>query len=99
MFGQTKFYYEHLIFSIHIHAVLFLFLMIFVGGGIALGFWKYALIATLVMFIVYFIISLKTVYRQGIFKTLFKSVILFILYSISFMTILTITSAIKFALS
>ncbi len=99
MFGQTKYYYEHLIFSIHIHAVLFLFLIIFVGGGIALGFWKYALIATFSVFIVYSIIALKVVYRQGIFKTLFKSVILFILYLISFMTVLTITSAIKFALS
>ena len=99
MFGQTKFYYEHLIFSIHIHAVIFLFLMIFVGGGIALGFWKYALIGTLLVFIVYVIISLKTVYRQGIFKTLFKSVILFALYFISFMTVLILTSAIKFALS
>ena len=99
MFGQTKYYYEHLIFSIHIHAVLFLFLIIFVGGGIALGFWKYALIGTFLVFIVYSIIALKTVYRQGIFKTLFKSVILFFLYFISFMTVLTITSAIKFALS
>jgi len=99
MFGQTKYYYEHLIFSIHIHAVLFLFLIIFVGGGIALRFWKYALIGTFLAFIVYSIIALKVVYRQGIFKTLFKSAILFILYVISFMTVLTITSAIKFALS
>ena len=99
MFGQTKFYYEHLIFSIHIHAVLFLFLIIFVGGGIVLGFWKYALMGTLLMFIIYIIISLKTVYRQGIFKTLFKSVILFALYFVSFMTVLILTSAIKFALS
>ena len=99
MFGQTKFYYEHLIFSIHIHAVLFLFLMIFVGGGIILGFWKFALIATSIVFVIYFIVSLKTVYRQGIFKTLFKSIIFFILYLFSFMIILTITSAIKFAIS
>jgi len=99
LFGQTKFYYEHLIFSIHIHAVLFLFLTIFVGGGIALGFWKYALIVTFLAFIIYVVISLKTVYRQGILKTLFKSVILFALYSVSFFTVLIITSAIKFALS
>ena len=97
--GHTRYYYEHLIFSIHIHAVFFLVLMIFVGGGILLGFGKQAALITLIGFFVYFIISLKTVYRQGIFKTLFKSVILFILYLISFMTVLSITSAIKFALS
>ena len=98
-FGHTRFYYEHLIFSIHIHAVFFLMLMIFVGAGILLGFGKQAASITLIGFFIYFIISLKTVYRQGIFKTLFKSVILFFLYLISFMTVLSITSAIKFALS
>ena len=97
--GHTRYYYEHLIFSIHIHAVFFLMLSIFVGGGIALGFWKIALIGTMLGFFLYFIISLKVVYRQGILKTLFKSVILFFLYSISFMTVLSITGAIKFALS
>jgi hypothetical protein len=98
-FGHTRFYYEHLIFSIHIHAVFFLMLMIFVGGGILLGFGKQAATITLIGFFVYFIISLKTVYRQGILKTLFKAVILFILYFFSFVTILSLTSAIKFALS
>jgi hypothetical protein len=74
-------------------------LIIFVGGGILLGFWKIALVATMLGFFLYFIISLKVVYRQGILKTLFKSVILFFLYIISFMTVLTFTGAIKFALS
>lgn len=97
--GHTRFYYEHLIFSIHIHAVFFLMLMIFVGGGILLGFGRQAASITLIGFFVYFIISLKIVYRQGILKTFFKSFILFILYFISFMTVLSITSAIKFALS
>ena len=98
-FGHTRFYYEHLIFSIHIHAVFFLMLMIFVGGGILLGFGRQAAIITLIGFFIYFIVSLKAVYRQGMFKTLFKSVILFILYFFSFVTILSLTSAIKFALS
>jgi Protein of unknown function (DUF3667) len=99
MIGHTRYYYEHLIFSIHIHAVFFLMLIIFVGGGILLGFWKIALVATMLGFFLYFIISLKVVYRQGILKTLFKSMILFFLYIISFMTVLTFTGAIKFALS
>ncbi len=97
--GHTRYYYEHLIFSIHIHAVFFLMLIIFVGGGIVLSLWKIALIATMLGFFLYFIISLKVVYRQGILKTLFKSVILFLLYFMSFVTILSLTGTIKFALS
>lgn len=97
--GHTRYYYEHLIFSIHIHAVFFLMLIIFVGGGIVLGLWKIAFfIVTMLGFFLYFIISLKVVYRQGIFKTLFKSLILFVLYFISFLMVMSLTSAIKFAL-
>lgn len=99
MAGHTRYYYEHLIFSIHIHSVFFLMLLIFVGGGILLGYWKIALILTMLGFFLYFIISLKTVYRQGWIKTLFKSVILFNLYIISFIFILSITGAFKFATS
>jgi Protein of unknown function (DUF3667) len=98
-FGHTRYYYEHLIFSIHIHAVFFLMLMIFVGGGIILGFGGQAALATVIGFLVYFIVSLKTVYRQGILKTLFKSVILFFMYVTSFFMILTFTGIFKFALS
>jgi hypothetical protein len=99
MAGHTRYYYEHLIFSIHIHSVLFLVLIIFVGGGVALGYWKEAILFTMVGFFVYFVVSLKTVYRQGILKTIFKSLILFFLYVVSFFTILSITGAIKFAIS
>jgi Protein of unknown function (DUF3667) len=98
-FGQTRYYYEHLIFSIHIHAVFFLMLMIFVGGGILLGFGGQAALITLIGFFIYFIVSLKTVYRQGILKTLFKSVILFFMYVTTFILILTFTGIFKFALS
>ena len=97
--GHTRYYYEHLIFSIHIHAVFFLVLMIFVGGGIFFGYGRQASSITLIGFLVYFIMSLKTVYRQGILKTLFKSVILFFMYITSFLLILTFTGIFKFALS
>ncbi|MEA5429580.1 DUF3667 domain-containing protein [Arcicella lustrica] len=97
--GHTRYYYEHLIFSIHIHSVLFLMIVIFVGGGVFFGYWKEALSATMLGFIIYFIVALKVVYRQRLFKTIFKSFILFFLYIISFFTILSITGAIKFALS
>jgi hypothetical protein len=97
--GHTRYYYEHLIFSIHIHAVFFLMLMIFVGGGILLGFGGKAALITVIGFFIYFIVSLKTVYRQGILKTLFKSFILFFMYITTFILILTFTSIFKFALS
>lgn len=97
--GHTRYYYEHLIFSIHIHSVMFLMIVIFVGGGIFLGYWRQALTATMFGFALYFIVALKVVYRQRVVKTIFKSFILFFLYIISFFTILSITGAIKFALS
>ena len=97
--GQTRYYYEHLIFSIHIHAIFFLMILIFVGGGIALGFPKGAFTFTMLSFFLYFIISLKTVYRQGVLKTLLKSVILFFMYVTTFFLLITLVGAVKFALA
>ncbi|MDZ7898241.1 MAG: DUF3667 domain-containing protein [Arcicella sp.] len=99
MAGQTRYYYEHLIFSIHIHAIFFLMILIFVGGGMAIGFPGSTLAITMLGFFLYFIISLKTVYRQGILKTLLKSVILFFMYSMTFMMVLIFTGAFKFAMA
>jgi hypothetical protein len=99
MAGQTRYYYEHLIFSIHIHAIFFLMILIFVGGGMAIGFPETTLIVTMLGFFLYFIISLKTVYRQGILKTLVKSVILFFMYITTFIMVLTFTGVFKFALA
>ena len=97
--GQTRYYYEHLIFSIHIHAIFFLMILIFVGGGIALGFPKGAFTFTMLAFFLYFIISLKTVYRQGILKTLLKSGILFFMYVTTVVLLISLVGAIKFALA
>ena len=99
MAGQTRYYYEHLIFSIHIHAIFFLMILIFVGGGMALGFPGSTLTITMLGFFLYFIISLKTVYRQGILKTLVKSVILFFMYITTFFTLITLVGVFKFALA
>ncbi len=96
--GHTRYYYEHLIFSIHIHSVLFLMVVFVVGGGVLLGYWNYAVQLTMIGFFVYFIVALKVVYRQRLFKTIFKSLILFFMYVISFISILSITGAIKFAM-
>jgi Protein of unknown function (DUF3667) len=99
MAGQTRYYYEHLIFSIHIHAIFFLMILIFVGGGMAIGFPGSTLTITMLGFFLYFIISLKTVYRQGILKTLVKSMILFFMYVMTFIMVLTFTGVFKFALA
>lgn len=99
MAGQTRYYYEHLIFSIHIHAIFFLMILIFVGLGMALGFPSSTLTLTMLGFFLYFIISLKTVYRQGIMKTLVKSVILFFMYITTFFLLITMVGFVKFALA
>jgi Protein of unknown function (DUF3667) len=99
MAGQTRYYYEHLIFSIHIHAIFFLMILIFVGGGMALGFPGSTLTLTMLGFFLYFIVSLKTVYRQGILKTLIKSVLLFFMYIITFIFLITLTGVFKFAMA
>lgn len=96
--GHTRYYYEHLIFSIHIHSVFFLMVVFVVGSCVFIGYWKYAILITIVGFFFYFIAALKVVYRQRLFKTVFKSFILLFLYVISFSLIITITGAIKFAL-
>ena len=99
MAGQTRYYYEHLIFSIHIHAIFFLMILIFVGGGMGMGYPGTTLSLTMLGFFLYFIISLKTVYRQGILKTLVKSVILFFMYITTFFTLITLVGVFKFALA
>lgn len=96
--GHTRYYYEHLIFSIHIHSVFFLMVVFVVGSCVFIGYWKYAILITMVGFFLYFIAALKVVYRQRLFKTIFKSFILFFMYVISFISILSITGAIKFAM-
>ncbi len=99
MAGQTRYYYEHLIFSIHIHAIFFLMILVFVGAGIALGFPGSTLSVTMLGFFLYFIVSLKTVYRQGFLKTVIKSVILFFMYITTFFTLITLVGVFKFALA
>lgn len=96
--GQTRFYYEHLIFSIHIHSIFMLMLMIFVGIGLLVGHWNIALSVAMIVFMIYFAMSLKVVYRQSWLKTIWKSMVLFCMYCFTFTMVLGITGAIKFAL-
>lgn len=93
---RKKFYVEHLIFSFHYHAFLFLLftavvlLQPYVGGGIiGIGFF---------IAFVYLFISLKRIYQQGWFKTLLKIFIISIIYVILITIFMSITTAIAFLL-
>jgi len=79
MYIRRKFYYvEHLIFSFHFHTFLFLFFSII---SLAVPYTTAALIPIgfLVAF-VYLFLSMKRIYQQGWFKTLFKIFIIGIFY-------------------
>jgi len=93
---RKKFYVEHLIFSFHYHAFLFLLFTIvtllepYVGGSIiGIGF--------LIAF-VYLFVSLKRIYQQGWFKTLLKICIISFIYIILITIFMSITIAIGFLL-
>lgn len=80
---QKKFYVEHLIFSIHFHAVAFFIL----GGLSMLSFLPKSIIPFLGMMIqlsvaIYFILYLKNVYQQSWGKTVLKWLGLSITYGI-----------------
>ncbi len=96
--GHTRFYYEHLIFSIHIHSIFMMMLLIIVGAGVWLNAWEMAFSLLTFGFMLYFTISLKIVYRQNWTKTIVKSVLLFFMYSFTFLLVLSITGFVKFAL-
>ncbi len=92
-------YYEHLIFSIHIHGILFLMIMIFCFLPVLLNWGNSFIPFFLLLFTIYFVLSLKNVYRQGWIKTIVKSFILFFMYGFNLFILLTITFAFKFVLS
>ncbi len=93
---RKKFYVEHLIFSFHYHAFLFLLFTLvtvsqsYLGGGvIGIGFF---------VAFVYLFISLKRIYQQGWFRTLLKICIVFFIYLILLVIFMSITAAIGFLL-
>ncbi len=88
---QRYHYIRHLIFSIHIHAFLFValiagvsVLMLFSGGA-----WLFAFIL-LLLIPVYFILALKKFYQQSVGKTLAKAVLIGGAYNFLFLTIFSI---------
>ncbi|QHT70037.1 DUF3667 domain-containing protein [Rhodocytophaga rosea] len=85
-----RLYIEHIIFTLHIHTFLFFILSV---ALLIDYFWPNGLIFTLsgILVFVYFLLSFRSVYHQGWFKTLLKMFILFISYAFSFSVFMVIT--------
>lgn len=81
---RSKFYVEHLVFLFHTHAFVLLV------GAVALASQYFEIISlpgeaipwTILGFSIYTLIAMKMVYKQGLFKTLAKSFVIFISYFI-----------------
>lgn len=95
IFYRKKYYYEHLIFSIHTHTVFFivfsiiLFVQHFISESVGVKCWSWALLLCLI----YLILSLRKVYSQGWWRTIFKLLLMFIPYFIISL-ILTLVAAV-----
>lgn len=85
---RRKFYYvEHLVFTFHIHAFIFLS-MIFIltlDGNIPKNIETAIDVTWIIGVLVYIFVSLRRVYQQGFFKTLIKFILLLAFYFIIFL--------------
>ncbi len=84
-FRRGRFYYEHLIFSVHIHTVLFLLFSIAIGITF---FAKPTLISSVLAWTFwiswfYFLLSIKRVYGQSWGKTIVKFFLLSMMYGLT----------------
>lgn len=85
IFYRKKFYYEHLIFSIHTHTIFFLIfsfvltVQIFISESLGSKLWVGAFISSFI----YLISSLKYNYRQTWRKTIFKFMLMSVPYFIT----------------
>jgi hypothetical protein len=74
-----KYYYEHLIFSVHVHTAVFFIYMIAMVSDYWFDYKIYGWASFLAM--IYFWLSLKRVYMQGWFKTSIKFFLIMFVYS------------------
>ncbi|SHI81126.1 Protein of unknown function [Hymenobacter daecheongensis DSM 21074] len=81
---HSKFYYEHLIFSVHLHTIIFLVLSLVCALWLITGLGVAALLGALVLLGVYFWLALKTMYGQNIWRTTFKFGVFTLCYALSF---------------
>ncbi len=82
IFYRRKYYYEHLIFSIHIHTIFFiifsliLIIQIFISESFGVKLWPYAFMLCMI----YLIASLKHNYNQTWGRTIYKFMLMSIPY-------------------
>ena len=90
IFYRKKYYYEHLIFSIHTHTVFFilfsfiLVIQLFVSKSFGAGCWSWALL----LCFIYLVFSLKRVYKQSWGRTIGKLILMSIPYFIVSLTLI-----------
>jgi hypothetical protein len=89
---SRRFYIEHVIFSLHIHSFIFLFMTL-------LLIFDYESFYGIAPFIVllYLFLAMRTAYHQSIVGTLGKLFLLLILYSLSLGTVFALTALITIA--
>ncbi len=89
IFYRKKYYYEHLIFSIHTHTVFFilfsfiLIIQLFVSKSFGAGCWSWAFL----LCFVYLVLSLKKVYKQSWGRTIGKLILMSIPYFVVSLTL------------
>lgn len=93
---RKQFYVEHLVFTFHFHALAFTLISLFLLLRNYLP--DYIRLPLLGYIPIYLFLSMKGFYKQGIFKTLFKYILLIFSYIILFVVTLMITMAIVFVL-
>jgi hypothetical protein len=91
--SSKKYYYEHFIAAIHYHVILFILLLV------AVGFYALSLpgASYLILFfgaLVYFIHSLRVVYHQSWMKTTVKAVLIFWVYGVLLLILISTVAAI-----
>ena len=92
----SKFYIEHLIFSLHLHS--FTFLMLFLSLLSYIIFTKSFLFYVLLILFVYALLTFKKVYQQRWFKTMLKMFLLFLGYSFTMLIFFVVTMLVTFLL-
>lgn len=84
---RKRFYVEHFVFALHLHAFAFL-----TGTAILLSPWEAPDMVLFVWFMIYLFIALKRVYGQGYVRTFFKYVALGVSYT--FLLIFGVTATV-----
>lgn len=94
---SRRYYIEHLVFTLHLHAFLFFLLLVL---SLITNVYDHGSVGTIsfgVLFI-YLLLSFRRVYRQGWWKTLTKMFFLFLLYTVSISLFMVGTVLISFLL-